>query len=189
MGQSNSVATFQRMMSHVFPFAEFGGSTMCFLDDILVFSNTEEEHLKYLDRVFGGLLQQQLYVKRSKCTFGRKEISFVGQVVGHGRRRIDPYKAEIRRNYPRPNNAHDVRCFYGLVNFCRDFLPGLLTVSAPLTDLRKKYAIFNWRPEQEKAFVDVKNMVADAIDLAITDPSVPYILQTDASDVGLGATI
>jgi transposase InsO family protein len=189
MGQSNSVATFQRLMAHVFPFSQFGNFVVCYLDDILVFSDSEDAHLSQLSQVFERLREMKLFVKRSKCSFGRQEMSFVGQVVGHGRRKIDPEKAQLIRSFPVPRNCREVRSFYGLVNFCRDFLPGLSTVAAPLTDLTKKYATFEWMSVHQRAFDAVRNLVADAIELTIPNPEKPYILQTDASDVGLGATL
>jgi hypothetical protein len=79
MGQCNSVATFQRLMTHVFPFSDNGSFVICYLDDKLVFSNSETEHLRHLEKVFARLREMKLFIKRSKCSFGRNEINFVGQ--------------------------------------------------------------------------------------------------------------
>ncbi len=91
---------------------------------------------------------------------------------------------------PPPRSATgDVLAFYGLVNYCRDFLPGLSTVSIPLTDLTKKIAPFIWSDVHRQSFDQVKELVANAIEVTIPDPELPFVLQTDASDVGLGVTL
>jgi hypothetical protein len=177
------------MMSHVFPFAQFGSFVICYLDDILVFSQTKEEHLCHLERVLTRLEELKLFIKRSKCTFGQREIDFVGQLVGNGKRRICPRKADLIRHYPTPKNYHDICAFYGLVNYCREFLPNLLSVSTPLTDLTKNWAKFEWNDHHQQVFETIKELVANAIELTIPDPDRSFVLQTDASDVGLGATL
>jgi hypothetical protein len=176
-------------MTHVFPFSDNGSFVICYLDDKLVFSNSETEHLRHLEKVFARLREMKLFIKRSKCSFGCNEINFVGQLVGHGQRRIDPGKADLIRQYPIPKNCTDVRSFYGLLNYCRDFLPGLSTISGPLTDLTKKYAPFIWTNTHQQAFDRIKELVANAIEVAIPDPELSYVMQSDASDVGLGATL
>ena len=152
MGQSNSPSTFQRLMNRVFSQHDFGKFLAVYLDDVLIFSETEEEHLKHLKMVLKTLSTHQLYVKLSKCEFGRQEIEFLGQRIGFGKRRLDPMKATAIREYPEPRNVTEVRSFYGLVNFCRDFLPGLSHVSSPLTDLTKKNCRFEWGTEQQATF-------------------------------------
>jgi hypothetical protein len=129
MGQSNSVATFQRLMMRVFPIQEFGSA---------------EEHADHVRQVLERLRQAHLFVKLSKCCFAMTEVEFLGQIVGNGKRRIDPAKSRAIREYPAPKNATDVRAFLGLVSFCRDFIPELSTHSACLSDLTVKHKPFHW---------------------------------------------
>eukprot|EP00158_Paraphelidium_tribonemae_P008304 Partr_v1_DN28545_c0_g2_i1_m73301 putative Retrotransposon protein len=179
MGQSNSPATFQRLMTTVFPPSEFNEFLAVYLDDLLVFSETEEDHIKHLKVALERLREKQLYVKRSKCEFGMDEIEFLGQVVGNGKRKLDAAKAKAVREFKTPRNASEVRSFYGLVNFCRDFLPGLSNVSGPLTDLTKKGVDFKWTDEHEEAFQEIKRMIAEAVELAIVDENKDFLMQTD----------
>jgi hypothetical protein len=162
---------------------------MYYLDDLLVFSNSQEEHLNHLQSVLEHLEKHKLYARLDKCSFGRKEVKFLGQVVGHGRRRLDPDKAMTIRKFPKPTKPAEVRSFYGLVNFCRDFLPGLSQISAPLTDLTKKNVKFNWTPECDTAFEEIKELVACSVELTVFDSKKPVTLQTDASDLGLGVVL
>ena len=189
MGQSNSVSTFARAMQTMFPFAEFHKFLLNYLDDFLIFSETEDDHVKHVRRVLEILRRNKLYCKFSKCEFGRKEVAFVGQVVSNGVRKIDPAKAKAIREYPKPTCAAEVRSFYGLVNFCRDFLPGLSHFSAPITDLTSETRTFEWTMEHDRVFNRVKELVARAIELTIPDPDKKFFLQTDASDRAVGAVL
>jgi hypothetical protein len=124
-----------------------------------------------------------------KCLFRLPEIDFVGQLVGHGRRKICPKKANLIQNYPVPKNCQDIRALYGLVNYCRDFLSHLSSLSGPLTDLTTKRAKFEWMGVHQSAFDQIKDLMANAIEITIPDPDRPFVLQTHASDIGLGAAL
>jgi predicted aspartyl protease len=189
MGQCNSVATFQRLMDTVFPESVFGKFVVVYLDDILVFSETEEEHLAHVEQVLARLKEHQLFAKRGKCHFGKSKITFVGQCIEPGTRSVDPKKAKEVINFTRPTNPGEVRSFYGLVSHCRDFLPGLSNHSAVLTNLTKKNTAFEWKDEHEKAFEAIKKLMSEAITLAIVDEDEPFVLQTDASDLGIGGVL
>ena len=117
MGQCNSVSTLQRQMDRIFNNDEFRGFVKIYLDDILIHSKSEEEHLVHVRKVLEKLKETSFYIKPSKCEFGKKEILFVGQKVGHGKKAIDPEKSRAIREYPTPKNADAIRSFYGLVNF------------------------------------------------------------------------
>jgi transposase InsO family protein len=102
---------------------------------------------------------------------------------------LEDSKAAAIQRYEVPKSVVEVRSFYGLVNFCRDFLPGLATVAAPLTELTKKGVQFNWENKHQKAFEEVKKLVREAVELRAVRDDRECQLQTDASDVGIGAVL
>jgi len=188
MGMCNSPSTFQRMMRNVIP--QHMDSFVCvYLDDILIFSNTPVEHLEHVKQVFQQLKTHKLVGKLSKCEFGRQQIKFVGHIIGDGKRSIDPDRIYDIRRTPPPTTVSEVRQFLGVVNFLRDHLPRASEFAAPLTVLTKKGVAFTWSHVEQSAFEDLKRMIGENISLALPDPSLPYVLETDASLIGLGATL
>jgi hypothetical protein len=188
MGLCNAPSTFQRMMRTVVT-SEMDGFALVYLDDILIFSETAEEHSQHVQRVLERLRQHGLCVKRSKCEFGRTRIKFVGQVIEGGRRRIDPERICEIQELPPPSSVHEVRSFAGIINFVRDHAPHASEIMAPVTDLLKKNAKFEWGPRHQEAWERVKALVASNKELYLPDPELPWVLETDASLIGLGAAL
>ena len=127
MGLTNAPSTFSHVMNGVFK-GLIGKSVLIYHDDILVFSKTEEEHVKHVKEVLEILRQQKLYAKLAKCDVGKSELTFLGHVVGAEGVKVDPKKIEVVKEWPDPRDVHNVRQFLGLTNYFRKFIQGGNTV-------------------------------------------------------------
>ena len=188
-GLHNAPATFQRTMNHILrDCQEFSGA---YIDDIVIFSRSWEEHLRHLQEVFHRLQQAGLTVKLKKCQFGKKRVHYLGHVIGGGEIQPDPGKVAAVKDYPVPVTKKDVRAFLGLVGYYRRFIPQFASLAAPLTDLTRKGKSqkVEWSAIHGTAFRGLKGLLVVMPTLRVTDPTQPYILQTDASDRGLGAVL
>ena len=188
-GLHNAPATFQRMIDHLLTGCEdYSGG---YIDDLVIHSQTWEEHLQHLWEVLNLLQRADLTLKVGKCQFGRGEVHYLGHVVGGGKVRPDPSKLKAVAEYPHPRVKKDVRAFLGLVGYYRRFVPQFADVAAPLTDLTKKNMPDNvqWTSDCEEAFQELKSALLQRPVLAVMDPSRKFVLQTDASDQGLGAVL
>ena len=188
MGLTNAPATFQRMMNRVLR-AFIGKSVLVYLDDILVFSETREQHLIHLEEVFGALRRERLYAKPSKCLIAAEEINFLGHVVGNGCLKVDPLKTQAVREMKPPTNVHGMRRFLGFANFFRRFIRGFSEISIPLHALTHKNAHFVWSEECQTAFDALREALLSAPVLRLPDFDRPFILSTDASNVAIGAVL
>ena len=132
-----------------------------------------------------------LTIKLKKCRFGGSQVLYLGHLIGGGKLQPDPKKARAVKEYPQPTTKKDVRAFLGLVGYYRRFVPQFAEIAAPLTDLTCKGKAQNveWVEKHESAFQKLKDHLTTMPVLHVADPSRPYILQTDASDRGLGAVL
>ena len=162
---------------------------LCYLDDIIIFAKTPQELLHRLRQVLDRLREVGLKVKPSKCVLFQKEIKFLGHLVSeHGIEPV-PDKLEIIKNWPTPHCLRDVRAFFGLASYYRRFVKGFATIAEPLTRLTKKQVRFVWTEEAQQAFDALKKALMDATTLAFPYPDRPCTLDTDASDVAIGAVL
>jgi hypothetical protein len=171
-----------------------GKCVMIYLDDILIYSRTPAEHLANLRVVLQRLREHKLYIKMSKCQFNKPELKFVGHVVGRAGISVDPDKVKALAAFPRPRNLTELRAFLGLANYFRKFLPHFSSRVARLTDIlkgehAKAWKGDPWTPEHQRAFAWVVQALTNAPTLAMPDYSRPFVVTTDASDVGLGALL
>ena len=189
-GLCNAPATFQRLMQKVLSGLEWH-SCFVYLDDILVVSHSFEEHVQHLYDVFQRLREAGLRLKPAKCHLLRDEIPFLGHIVSTNGLRPDPEKIAKVRHYPTPADATQIRRFLGLASYYRRFMPDFARVSAPLRALTKKDATFLWTADCDKAFTDLKQLLTTAPVLAYPRFGAGrfFILETDASCVGLGAVL
>ena len=142
MGLSNSPSTFQRLMNTVFePY--LGKFVFIYLDDILVASNTPEEHLKHLELIMEKLTEHDLYVKPTKCKFNETEVKFLGHIVSKDGVKPDPAKTQTIRDYPMPKDVSEVRRFMGMCNFFRKHIHRYSELMLPFTKLTQKCAVFD----------------------------------------------
>ena len=187
-GLRNSPITFVRLMSMVFGNSK-PDSVLTYLDDVVVYSSTPEEHLKDLEKVLVKLGKAGLKVKLSKCQFFRQKLSFLGHVIsGEGIAVMEDKISKIR-DYPAPLNVKSLKRFLGLCGYYRPFISNYATICQPLTRLFKKGTDYEWGEAQVKAFEDLKSRLISAPILSYPDFSKPFVIVADASDVGIGAAL
>ena len=164
---------------------------VCFLDDIIVFGRSVDELLDNLGLVFERLQEANLKLKPSKCKMFCEQVQFLGHVVSGSGIACDPGKVSAVANWPQPRNVSEVRSFLGTAGYYRKFVKGFAAVASPLTALTEKGRKFVWSEECEKAFDTLKLQLTTAPILAYPspDPDDKYILDTDASDTGIGAVL
>nr|CAB3446695.1 unnamed protein product [Digitaria exilis] len=186
-GLTNAPATFQALMNDVLrPFLR--QFVLVFFDDILIYSRTWAEHLSHLCAVLQVLRDQQLFLKRSKCTFGEQEVSYLGHVVSGQGVAMDTSKVQAILEWPRPTSVRALRGFLGLAGYYRRFIKDFRSIAAPLTGLLKKDA-FHWSPEATIAFKQLQQALTTAPVLALPDFTTGFIVECDASGSGIGAVL
>ncbi|XP_077541014.1 uncharacterized protein LOC144153239 [Haemaphysalis longicornis] len=162
-----------------------------YYDDVLVATETWEDHLVAIDRVLARILEAGMTVHPRKCQLGFEQLSFLGHTIGHGH--LGPMESTLDRirHAARPVTKRQVRAFLGLSGYYRDFIPGYATVAAPLTDLTKKLApnTVKWGDREQRSFEELKRILSEAPVLQVVDFDQPFVLRTDASDQGLGAVL
>ncbi|XP_021776380.1 uncharacterized protein LOC110740208 [Chenopodium quinoa] len=186
-GLTNAPSIFMRLMNEMLrPF--LGKFVVVYLDDILIYSKNEEEHLKHLEEIFKTLREQQLYGKLEKCHFLLTYIVFLGYIISGEGIKVDPSKVEAISSWPIPKTATEVRSFHGLTSFYRRFIEHFSTLMAPITECTKKGS-FQWTPQAQKAFELVKKKMCEAPVLALPDFMKPFEVECDASGKGIGAVL
>jgi hypothetical protein len=150
-GLTNAPAYFMNMMNKVF-MDELDKFVVVFIDDILVYSSTAEEHEQHLRIVLEKLRQNQLYAKFSKCEFWLEEVTFLSHVLTAEGVAVDPVKLEAVKEWEQPCNPIDIRSFLGLAGYYRRFIENFSKIAKPMTNLLKKTNEFEWTPECELSF-------------------------------------
>jgi transposase InsO family protein len=160
-----------------------------YIDDLLIFSESWEDHLHTLKEIFAALREFGLTLKANKCHFGCKQITFLGFIVDSDGCRPDPRKIDPIQKFPAPQNQTELRRFLGLANYYRKFIRDFSTVAAPLYELTGKGVHWNWTEKQNLAFLNLKEKLTTPTVLASPDISLPFNLYTDASGIGMGAVL
>jgi transposase InsO family protein len=191
-GLCNAPAIFQETMNKVLsPLLRKG--VLVYMDDIMVYAKTREEHARLLDQALTLLREHDFYVKLSKCEFEKPELKFLGHIVGKEGIKVDPAKTQVVRDWPTPTSVKDVRSFLGLANYFRKFVQGYSTLVEPLTRLTRKELVWNnqtWDSKCEQAFQGVKSALTNAPVLIMPDQAKgDYEVICDASLVGIGAVL
>ena len=188
-GLSGAPATFQRLMDEVL--RGLDDFSAAYLDDIVIYSNTWEDHLQHLQTVLQSLQGAGLTAKPSKCQFGMFHCRYLGHVVGSGKVRPEQDKMQAVEAFPTPRTKKEVRTFLGLTGYYRRFIPDYAAKAVDLTDLTKKAAPTRvlWTPDCNQAFVNLKHALCSSPVLRSPNFSRPFILQTDASERGIGAVL
>ena len=187
-GLANSPATFQRLMEIVLA-GVARDACFVYIDDIVVFGKTLQDHNDNLVKVLDRLREAGLSLKPKKCRFARQEIEFLGHVVSAKGIATDPRKLEAVIDFPTPVDVKTLRSFLGLASYYRRFIPNFSKVAGALHTLTKKDADFIWTPECQLAFDGLKRLLTTSPVLAFPDFSKPFLLETDASGTGLGAVL
>ena len=180
-GLAQAPAYFQLLMNKVLKGLKFA---MTYLDDIIIFSQDELQHLEHLDIVFSHLREAGLKMKCSKCDFFKSEIHYLGHLISPEGISLLPNKLDSIRHMPVPNSTKEIKQFLGLTGYYRKFVPRFTDISRPLTTLMKKDTKFVWTSACQKSFELLKEALCGEPVLKYADTSKPYTLYTDASKYG-----
>lgn len=187
-GLTNAPATCMRMMNDILR-DYLDKMCIAYLDDILVYSKTAQQHIKDVKEVLMALMKAQLLCKPEKCEFHKEKVEFLGYVVTPGGLSMDPTKVNTILDWNQPTNVKEVQSFLGFANFYRRFVMGYSAIAAPLTELTKKDKEFEWTTAAQGAFDRLKQAFTRAPILLTFDPEKPIVVETDASDYALGAVL
>ncbi len=157
------------------PAPMLGQFVQVYMDDILIFSRTREEHRRHVRMVLETLRHHQLYAKASKCEFGRSSVGFLGHIISARGVAVDPRKIDAIRAWARPVSCTDVRRFVGLSNYYRKFLKGFANLAAPLTSLCSPKAKFRWTAVEQRSFEQLQAALMSAPVLRVWDPARPRV--------------
>ncbi|XP_074270856.1 uncharacterized protein LOC141594763 [Silene latifolia] len=187
-GLTNAPAAFMDLMNRIFtPFLD--KFVVVFIDDILVYSKTKEEHEEHLRVVLQTLRENQLYAKLSKCEFWLEEVAFLGHVISKKGVSVDPSKIEAVTKWESPKNVAEIRSFLGLAGYYRRFVKDFSTIARPMTSLMRKEVRFVWDESCETAFQTLKERLTTAPILALPEGCENFEVYTDASKNGLGCVL
>jgi len=188
-GMTNSPATFQTMMNDIFRTLIAKGIVVVYLDDILIFTETEEEHEQAVWRVLEVLVEHKLFLCPEKCEFHWKRIEYLRLVISENKVEMDPVKVARVRDWPTPENQTDVQAFIGFVNFYCRFIQDFSTITRPLFDLTRSDKAWNWDTKEQDAFERLKAAVTTAPVLVSPQDSEPFRIEADSSDFASGAVL
>lgn len=187
-GLTNAPATFMHLMHQSFR-EQLDHFVIVFLDDILIYSKTLEEHERHVRKVLEILRKEKLYAKESKCELFKTEVEFLGHIVGRDGVRMMEDKVKAVQDWPTPTRVTHVRAFLGMAGYYRKFVKDFSKIAAPLSDLTKETVKFEWAHAQEEAFRRLKDAISKGPVLILPDPNLPYVVNTDASGFAIGAVL
>ncbi|CAJ0967797.1 unnamed protein product, partial [Ranitomeya imitator] len=188
-GLSNAPSVFQSFMQDIFR-EYLDKFLIVYLDDILVFSDDWESHVKQVRMVFQVLRANSLFVKGSKCLFGVQKVSFLGFIFSPSTIEMDLVKVQAIYDWTQPTSLKSLQKFLGFANFYRRFINNFSSIAKPLTDLTKKGAdVVNWSSAAVEAFQELKRRFSSAPVLCQPDVSLPFQVEVDASEIGAGAVL
>ncbi|KAJ9536336.1 hypothetical protein OSB04_un000487 [Centaurea solstitialis] len=187
-GLTNAPAFFMDLMNRVFK-DYLDDFVIVFIDDILVYSKSREQHEQHLRIILEALRAEKLYAKLSKREFWLNQVSFLGHVISAEGVKVDPVKIEAVTKWPRPTNVSEVRGFLGLAGYYRRFVEGFSKISLPLTRLLRKGVKFHWGAEQESSFEELKHRLVTAPVLVLPSGTGGFQVYSDASKKGLGCVL
>ena len=192
-GLCNAPATFQRIMNTILRDG-LDKFVLVFLDDILIFSRTKEEHEHHIRTILERLRTEKFFGRLKKCDFFKTEVEYLGFDVGAYGIKPSLSKVQAVADWPVPTSVKDVRSFLGLASFYREFIQVFSEIAAPLTDLTKKGRAEIWSPDvwgakEEEAFRRLKTAMLTAPVLQLPDFDREFVVTTDASEVSVGAIL
>ncbi|WVZ80919.1 hypothetical protein U9M48_028353, partial [Paspalum notatum var. saurae] len=187
-GLTNAPAYFMNLMNKVF-MEYLDKFVVVFVDDILIYSKTEEEHEEHLRLVLQKLRDHKLYAKLSKCEFWLDQVPFLGHIVSKGGIMVDPSKISSVMDWKVPEVVKEVRGFLGLAGYYRRFIESFSSIAKPMTSLLEKGVPFNWTKERQAAFDELKKRLTTAPVLTLPDLTKSFTVYCDASKEGLGCVL
>ncbi|GKB99096.1 putative reverse transcriptase domain-containing protein [Tanacetum coccineum] len=187
-GLTNAPAVFMDLMNRVCkPYLD--KFVIVFIDDILIYSKSKQEHEEHLKIILELLKKEELYAKFSKCEFWIPKVQFLGHVIDNKGIHVDPAKIESVKDWASPKTPTEIRQFLGLAGYYRRFIEGFSKIAKPMTKLTQKKVKFEWGDKQEAAFQLLKQKLCSAPILALPEGSEDFIVYCDASKKGLGAVL
>jgi hypothetical protein len=187
-GLTNAPAYIMYMMNKVF-MEYLDESIMVFINDILVYSRSEEAHKEHLRLVLQKLRDHKIYAKLSKYEFWLKQVAFLGHVISKGWIFVDPSKVQCVLSWKAPTSVGDIRSFLGLAGYYRRFIKGFSKISKPMTELLEMNKQFEWMPTFETSFQELKKWRMVGPVLVMPDMEKPFSIYCDASGQGLGCVL
>ncbi|KAJ9564756.1 LOW QUALITY PROTEIN: hypothetical protein OSB04_000722 [Centaurea solstitialis] len=179
-GLTNAPAAFMDLMNRI---------SDCFIDDILIYSKTKEEHVTHLREVLEVLRRERLYAKFSKCAFWLQEVQFLGHLVNREGIKVDPEKIETVMSWEVPKTPSEIRSFLGLAGYYHRFIQDFSRIAVPLTRLTKKSEPYVWGPDQQAAFEMLRQRLCEAPVLTLPEGVEDMTVYCDASHLGLGCVL
>ncbi|KAF5804296.1 putative nucleotidyltransferase, Ribonuclease H [Helianthus annuus] len=187
-GLTNAPAAFMDMMNRICkPYLD--KFIIVFIDDILIYSKSKDEHAKHLHLLLSLLRKEKLYAKFSKCEFWLEQVQFLGHLVNHEGIHVDPTKIEAITKWKTPESPTEVRSFLGLAGYYRRFIRDFSRIAIPLTKLTCKSVKFEWGPKQEEAFRILKQRLTHTPILALPEGTEDFVVFCDASKLGYGCVL
>ena len=187
-GLTNAPATFMHLINQILrPFLD--KFVIAFIDDILIYSKTLQEHKQHVKQVLQVLRENQLYAKLKKCELFKSCVTFLGHVIDQHGVHVMPEKIQAIKDWPVPTCVKDVQAFLGLAGYYRRFIEGFSKIAAPISDLTKNSNEFKWTDREHQAFDQLKYSLCHDPVLILPDPDKPYVVRTDASGYAVGAVL
>ena len=187
-GLCNAPSTFQRCMELIFRGMQWK-TLLIYLDDIIIYSSNLEDHFNKLDEVLGRLQNVGLKLKPSKCEFIKDQVLYLGHTVSKNGISPNPKIVESVSKWQVPNSVKEVQQFLGLCNYYRQFVHKFSEIASPLSRLTRKDVPFNWSSECQSSFEILRKALCEAPILAYPLPEGQFILDTDASNIGIGSVL
>jgi len=188
-GLCNSPAAFQTMMDDIFDDLIMEGVVVVYLDNILIFMETLEEHRTVTRRVMELLRKHNLFLKPKKCKFKKTEVEYLRVIISQNSVKMDPVKVAGVTEWPIPSNRKEVQSFLGFTNFYRRFIQGFSHLARPLFNLTRKDTEWRWGAEEQSAFNSLKEQITTAPILTLPDNSRPFRIKVDSSNFATGAVL
>jgi hypothetical protein len=187
-GLTNAPTYFMNLMNKVF-MEELDKFVIVFIDDILIYSKSVEEHEQHLRGVLEKLRVHKLYTKFSNCEFWIEKVAFLGHILTAEGVAVDPEKVKAVSNWQQPTNVSEIRSFLGLVGYYRRFIERFSKIARPTTELLKKEKKFTWTESCERSFQELKRRLTTAPVLTLPDIQRDFVIYCDASRQGLGCVL
>ncbi len=187
-GLTNAPATFQRLMDTVLAGLQWS-RCLVYLDNVIIVGRTFTDHLQNLQAVFDRLRKAGLKLQPAKCALFQHQVVYLGHIVSREGIATDPEKTSKVADWPQPTTSREVQQFLGLASYYRRFIKGFAVIAKPLHRLTERNVPFKWTAESQAAFEELRQKLVTAPVLGVPDFSREFIIDTDASDVGIGAVL
>jgi hypothetical protein len=187
-GVTNAPTHFMYLMNSVF-MLELDKFVMVFIDEILIYSKSEEKHAQHLRVILQRLRDHQLYAKFSKCAFWLKELPFLGYIISTEGIVVNPSKAQEVLDWKSPRSVTQIHSFLGLAGYYHRFIPNFSKITKSMTKLLEKEAKIKWSPQCEEAFLTLKKLLTTAPVLAQPDIEKSFDVYCDASGMDIGGVL